>query len=77
MFGDQVCRQTYIMPQKGNERSLKQQMDVIALITEDQRKLIDKAITEGYPVEICPSKDGFNIYKVNKKIIMRHERDHA
>lgn len=49
----------------------RQNMDVIALITDEQRKLINKAIINGYPVEICPSKDGFTIFSVGKKKIGR------
>lgn len=45
--------------------------DVIASITEEQRKLINKSIANGYPVEIVPYKDGFTIFSVGKKIIAR------
>lgn len=55
----------------------QQSIDVIALITDEQRELINKAITNGYPVEIYPSKNGFNVYKVEKKIITGYGRDRA
>lgn len=51
----------------------KQTIDIIALITDDQRTLINKAIANGYPVEIAPSKDGFRIYTVGKKLIAKRE----
>ncbi len=43
--------------------------DVIDSITEEQKKLINKSIANGYPVEIVPSKNGFKIYSVGKKLI--------
>ncbi len=45
--------------------------DVIDSITEEQKKLINKSIANGYPVEIVPYKDGFTIFSVGKKIIAR------
>lgn len=51
----------------------KRIIDVIASITDEQRTLINKAIANGYPVEIVPSKDGFKIYTVGKKLIAKRE----
>lgn len=49
-------------------------VDVIASITDDQRKQINEAIANGFPVEIAPSKDGFKIYTVGKKLIAKGVR---
>lgn len=54
---------------KGEE--MRGYIDIFEKITKEQRKSINKAIQNGYPVEIAPYKDGFTIFSTDKKIIGR------
>ena len=48
---------------------MKESKKVLNILTEGQKKEIDRAIKTGNSIEIHPAKDGVKIYEVIKKTI--------
>lgn len=48
---------------------MEESKKVLSILTEEQKKEIDKAIKTGNSIEIHPAKDGVKIYEVRKKTI--------
>lgn len=48
---------------------MEESKEVISILTEEQKKEIDRVIKTGNSIEIHPAKDGVKIYEVRKKTI--------
>lgn len=48
---------------------MEESKEVISILTEEQKKEIDRVIKTGNSIEIHPAKNGVKIYEVRKKTI--------